>query len=138
MECSMKSIKDVIKEYPYAAISTFMGMIALCIVGLIYIGAFDAFVPIKNQGAGFFNFNMVKGTNPQKTIVDYLNMASIMLSIIGLIVALFSRLKQEEKLAYNTAAIACILPLFLHFLLVGLIIILIVAFLNSPFSFFCD
>ncbi len=134
----MTSIKDIIKEYPYAAIATFMGTIALCIVGLIYIGAFDAFVPLKNQGAGFFNFTMVKGTTPQKTIVDYLNMASITMAFLGLILTLFSRLKKEEKIAYNTAAIACVLPLFFHFLFVGLVIVLVIAFLNSPFSFFCD
>jgi uncharacterized membrane protein YqjE len=65
-------------------------------------------------------------------------MASIMMSIIGLMLALFSRLKKEEKIAYNTAAIACVLPLFFHFLFLGCIIVLVIAFFNSPFSLFCD
>ena len=127
----MKSTNDIIKAYPYATISTFMGIISLFIMVLIYIGMFDVLVPLKEQGGGIFNF-IAKNSTPQKTIVDHLNMVSMIIAIIGLMLSFFSYLKKEEKIASKTAAIACFLPLFFHFLLVCLAIAVIIAIINSP------
>jgi hypothetical protein len=123
----MKSISDVIKEYPFATLSTFMGIISLCILGLIYVGAFDMFVPVSDQGKGLFNFMASTKTPQTKNIIDYLNIASVICAVFGLAIALVSRLKQEDKMGYSTALIACSLPLIIQYYLIMIVVILVVA-----------
>lgn len=123
----MKSIREVFAEYPFATLSTLMGIISLCILGLIYVGAFDMFVPVSEQGKGFFNLLNTTKTPQTKNVIDYLNITSVVFAVFGLAIALVSRLKQEHKMGYSTALIACSLPLMIQYYLIMIVVILIFA-----------
>ncbi|MFT6072537.1 MAG: hypothetical protein ACJARD_000078 [Alphaproteobacteria bacterium] len=121
----LENFKEKFKEYPYAFSAVLLGIISLLIIGLIYVGIFDMFVPVKEQGKGMFNFLTSKNVK-EKNIIDYLNTASIIIAILSIISAFLSWLMKEEKRVANIALFAGLLPLMIHFFLLTLIIAIII------------